>query len=171
MASNRIVSSRHHARFNSSFAPPLVREASALLSMGIGPWVYVLTALCLVSLLAFAHLGQASFVANQVEEMENLERELQVLKQQNNALRLQIAHSERMERIVQQAQSLGLGKPEHIEYVEAPLSELHFPEGDNRTDKGGPSYATILGQVPRWLLGALGQFADWVQTARLQPGQ
>jgi hypothetical protein len=169
MASNRIAVSRNRLSLDSALRQPISGQATSWLSMGIGPWLYVLATLCLVSLLAFAHLGQASYVANQVEEMETREQDLQILKQGNNALRLEIAHFEQMDRIVREAQSQGLGKPEHIEYVEAPVSELESPEGEGPMELGRSLSAVALGPLPVWLDGALGQFTDWVQTARLQP--
>jgi cell division protein FtsL len=135
------------------------------LSLDLRMWLYVLLALCLVSALAFVHVWQMSYVANQIEVMEGLEEDLLERKQGNNALRLQISQLEQMPRLKAQAQAMGLGKPEHIEYVEVsvPLAVT--------TSRGGAAGAVIkslaVGAAPSriWWVEAAQQFGGWVQVS------
>jgi hypothetical protein len=170
MASNRTTFSRDHGPAGSTLSQGLLGASLSWLSVDVGPWLYVLTALCMVSLLAFAHLGQASYVAQQVEDMEMLENDVHTLKRSNNSLRLQIARYEQMERIKQQAQMRGLGKPEGIEYLQVPVDEASPPAGEGAEANIRLSLEPTSPHFPAWLHGVVGQFTTWMQTARLQPG-
>jgi hypothetical protein len=170
MASNRIAFSQNHGPASRTLPRGLVGGYLSWLSVDVGPWLYVLALLCLVSLLAFAHLGQASHVAQQVGEMEKLEDDVQTLKRDNNSLRLEIAQYEQLERIKQQAQMQGLGKPERTQFVKALLDEPEASRGASE-ENTRPALEASSAVLPVWLHGALGQFTNWIQMSGLQPGQ
>ena len=98
-------------------------------STEVRPWLYVIASVGLVSLLAFIQLSQASFVSRQIDVMESLERDVLVLRQRQNLLRLQIAEYEQMPRIKQEARALGLGEAHHIEYVRMPAVDAPTARG------------------------------------------
>ena len=133
------------------------------LSLDLKMWLYVLLALCMVSVLAFVHLGQTSDVAKQIEQMEQLEVQLLELKQGNNGLRLQIAEFEQMPRLMQQAQALGLGKPERIEYVEVSVPQPVAMTGGVVSRSVDRALTPMASPSPTWWIQAVQQFGSWVQ--------
>lgn len=108
MSSNPIIISRRQN--------PWAR-AIAQLSRDLGAWLYVAGTLVLVSVLAFVYLGQASYVARQIELMVELEEQIDGLHEANNALLLHIAEHEDMSRIKAEARAMGLGEAKQVEYV------------------------------------------------------
>jgi hypothetical protein len=132
----------------------------------VGRWGSVLVAVGMLSLLAFVQLGQASYVARQVDTMQTLEGKLISLKQTNNSLRLRIAEQALPARIRAEARALGLGEAQDVEYVVVTLSEpsavvgAHSPQG-----LSGVSQQPSLARLPGWLHGALSQFTDWITRA------
>ena len=112
------------------------------------------------------HVGQASHVASLIEDMEGLEADLYDLKQQNNALRLQIADHERMSELKERALAMGFVEPESIEYVVVVVDELHSSPGDGRgadvRRAGGGSPASL----PLSWHGVLQQFTNWMGLAQ-----
>jgi hypothetical protein len=75
-----------------------------------------------------------------------------------------------MEWIKQQAQMLGLGKPERVAFVKALVDE---PEALTEVTENStrPSLEKSKAVLPLWLHGAMGQFANWIQMSGLQSGQ
>ena len=138
-------------------------------SAEVRPWLYVIASLCLVSLLAFIQLSQASLVSRQIDVMESLERDVLVLRQRQNLLRLQIAEYERMPRIKQEARALGLGEAQHIEYVRVPAVDAAATRAGGVQVRTEPPHTAMFVGLPAWLSSALRQFADWVGLAGLQP--
>ncbi len=150
---------------------PLLGGALPWLSADVGPWLYVLAALFLISLLGFVHVGQASYVARQVEDMGKLESQLYELKHRNNTLRLRIAQREQMPWIKQQARAMGFSEPQHIEYVEVWVDEPPPAAGGGAEHEGRAPAPLALSQLPGWWHGALRQFSDWVRVGNSRAGQ
>jgi hypothetical protein len=114
MSSNPIIISRRQN--------PWAR-AIAQLARDLGGWLYVAGTLVLVSVLAFVYLGQASYVARQIELMVELEQQIDDLHEANNALLLQIAGHEDMSLIKAEARAMGLGEAKQVEYVVVVLDD------------------------------------------------
>lgn len=108
MASSSITIARRHNVW---------QRIVARLSRDLGAWLYVAVVLGLVSALAFVYLAQASYVAGQIDEMAELERKLDLLHEENNALLLRISRYEDMSRIQTEARAMGLGEAQQVEYV------------------------------------------------------
>ena len=114
MATNPIIISRRQNLWG---------RIIAQLSRDLGAWLYVAVVLGLVSVLAFAYLAQASYVARQIDLMAKLEGDLDVLHEENGMLLLRIAKVEDMSRIKAEARAMGLGEATHIEYVVVVLDD------------------------------------------------
>ncbi len=114
MATNPIIISRRQNLWG---------RIIAQLSRDLGACLYVAVVLGLVSVLAFAYLAQASYVARQIDLMAKLEGDLDVLHEENSMLLLRIAKVEDMSRIKAQARAMGLGEATHIEYVVVVLGD------------------------------------------------
>jgi hypothetical protein len=134
----------------------------------------------LISLLAFVYLTQASHVARQIEQMENLERDLQQLKQQNDDIRLQIADNEQLPRIKEQAQKMGLAQPEQMQYLEVvsdepvsasqqavPVRASQPAAGGDKSAHGSASPAAETASSSGWGHALLSQFSAWVGVGAL----
>jgi len=139
------------------------------MSLDLRPWLYAGVLVCLVVSLGFVYLTQAGHVARQIEEMEGLELKLQRMKHQNSALLLEIAGSEQMGRIKQQARQLGFAEPEDVEYVVVQLDEA-APQPQDRTARADPENHESLSSA--WMAAAspaswrqmwMGQFSDWMK--------
>jgi len=136
-------------------------------SAEVRPWLYVIASVCLVSLLAFIQLSQASSVSRQVDVMERLERDVLILRQRQNLLRLQIAEYERTPRIRQEARALGLGEAQHIEYVRVATVDAATARAGGGQVRAEPPQTTTFVGLPKWLSGALLRLGDWVGLAGL----
>lgn len=136
-------------------------------------WLYVAALLCLISLLALLYLTQAGYVARQIEEMDLVQREMQDVKESNNALLLEIAQYEDMSRIQQQARAQGLGPATQVEYAEVfvdeSLSGLSDTAAVNGSDvERGSLPSASSGQPGRpaqrsWWQSVFDQFDAWIQ--------
>lgn len=133
-------------------------------------WLHVFALLCLISLLAFVYLTQASQVARQIEQMEVMERDLQILKRQNNSLRIEIADYQQLTRIKEQAQRMGLGPAEHMEYLEVvtdasasqSLEAAPLQAGQSSVGSSMAPITTDATQPLSWRQKLTSQFAAWV---------
>ena len=129
----------------------------------VGRWSSLLVAVGVLCLLAFVQLGQASYVARQIDAMQMLENELISLKQTNNSLRLRIAEQELPARIRAEARALGLGEAQDVEYVAVTLVETSAAAGGHNSQwSAGVSGRQNLARLPAWLHGVLSQFANWI---------
>jgi|GEM_PF-2033826 len=146
-------------------------RAIPLVSYDLQRWLYVLALLCLISVLAFVYLAQASYVTKQIEEMENLEHKRGEIEQDNSALLLQIAQYEQMSRLQQEARALGLDEPEHVEYVEVVLDETATSSLDNVAYDPRSSSPASPSYLPAWWHSIVHQFGDWIKggTAQIEP--
>jgi len=162
MGSGRIAASRSET---------FLGQAIAQLSDDLRRWLYVLALLCLISLLAFLYLTRASHVARQIEEMRGCESQLRELRRANSAILLQIAQCEQLPRIQQAARDLGLGEPQHIEYVEVVLDQPAPLFGDEMAREPPLSSPVDSSHLSGWWQKALCQFADWIlgSVARAEP--
>jgi hypothetical protein len=136
------------------------------LSADVIPWLYMAAALCLIGALGFVHVGQASHVAGLIEDMEGLEADLYDLKQQNNALRLQIAEHEQMSDLKERALAMGFVEAESIEYVVVVVDELHSSAGDGGGADVGRAGGGSPPSLPVSWHGVLQQFTNWMGLAQ-----
>jgi hypothetical protein len=136
---------------------------------------YGLALLAVISLSAFLYLTQACHVARQVDDMTLLEQQIQQLKQQNNALLLQISQHEKLPLLRQQAQLLGFGPPERIEYLVVTVNEEGLPlQAGAPADAQASVKATLSTARPAslhpsgLLQQAIGQFTGWTRLGTVQ---
>ncbi len=138
------------------------------LSADLIPWLYMAAALCLIGTLGFVYVGQASQVASLIGDMEDLESDFYDLKQQNNALRLEIAQYEQVSQLRERAQALGFVEAETIEYVVVVLDEEHAVTNDSGRTGVGQAGLGPLSQLPASWHGIWRQFTNWVGVAGAQ---
>ena len=166
MSSNPIIISRRQNPWG---------RAIAQLSRDLGAWLYVGVTLVVVSALAFVYLGQASYVARQIELMVKLEEQIHDLHEANNALLLQIAGHEDMSRIKAEARAMGFGEAQQVEYVVVVLDDASstVPKDaisglTSSAANGAPSSVPLLGdRVPttaglRLASAIAQQFQSWI---------
>ncbi len=139
------------------------------LSADVIPWLYMAGALCLIGALGFVYVGQASHVASLIGDMEHLEASLYDLKQQNNALRLEIAQHEQMPQLRERAQAMGFVEAESIDYVVVVVDEELSVTGDGGRGDVGQAGLGPLSQLPVSWQGVWQQFTNWVGVARARP--
>jgi hypothetical protein len=150
----------------------------ARLSDELGAWLYVAVVLVLVSVLAFAYLAQASYVARQIEWMATLEQQLDVVHERNSMLLLSIAEAEDMPRIKAEARAMGLGEATRIEYLVVILDDLQpaapgdtplTPRGGTDLTRGRSSVTRAAANVAapsssRLVSTIAQQFQSWIDT-------
>jgi len=153
----------------------LVRPVVAQPAIDARRVFYALTLLAMISLSAFLYLTQACHVARQVDDMLLLEQQIQQLKQQNNDLLLQISQHEKLPLLRQQAQILGFGPPERIEYVEVTVNEEGLPlQAAAPAGAQASVNATLSAARPAvsrsggLLQQAIGQFTGWTRLGTVQ---
>jgi hypothetical protein len=135
-------------------------------SRDLGMWLYVAALICLVSMLAFVYLAQASYVAGQMEQMVGLEYQVRTIKEDSNALLVCIARYEDLSRIKTEARALGLGEPKHVEYVEVvvdePLSPTGWGGGDSPHGSSAGEGIGLQPPSPGLWSKAVQQFRQWI---------
>jgi hypothetical protein len=136
-------------------------RAAAPLSLDVRRWAYVFALLCLIALLAFVYLTQASQVAREIEQMQSLEQEIQDVKRRNNALLLEIAQYEQMPRVKQLARQLGFGEPEDVEYLEVVVDEPAVPSKSEMTRASLSPVVDSTQPNVSWWQKAFNQFTGW----------
>jgi hypothetical protein len=128
----------------------------------LGVWVYAPVMIIVVSVLIFIYLMQASYVAGQAETMAELEQELHTVKQAISQTRLKIAAHEGVERIRSEARAMGLGEPDHIDYIEVLVASAQ-PEDQVAY---GPGWSPQASSTEGGLFSAaLQQFRNWTRPA------
>lgn len=179
MASKRALNSQSnhilewamsHGEMNRAMPNALSDRASLQQSQDLTQWLYVLALLCLISLLAFLYLAQASYVAREMDATGTLETTIQVLKKENNKLRLEIALKEDSVRIQQEARAMGFVVPQQVEYVEVVLNESATPSAAAASDSQPSSTADALSAYG-WWVSILRQFRDWIDESTIQTEQ
>jgi hypothetical protein len=113
-----------------------------------------------MALVAAVYLGQTTYVAGQMQEMEDLERRLRETRWANNDLLLEIAQHQHMSRIEEEATALGLGPAEQFQYVEVLVGELNSPPRA-RTARTWSDNVPLFRHLPDWLQEMWGQFLAW----------
>jgi cell division protein FtsL len=101
----------------------VIGHTSARVTIRPRQLAYAGAVMCLFFSLAFLYLVQAGQVARQTRQMEDLESEVERLKQQNNGVLLEISQHQQAARIKQQARALGLTEPDQVEYVVVEVDE------------------------------------------------
>ncbi len=168
MTSKRITFAHDQAPLRGTLVTRSVTLPLPRVSADVRPWLFVIAALCLVSVLAFVQLSQASYVARQLDEMSRLESDMLAIRQRNNTLRLKIAEYGRMPRIVQEARALGLGEAERVEYVAVSISGMPATAQTRTQPEQAQPLANSL-HLPSWLQAAFREFAELVRIAGVQP--
>jgi len=144
---------------SSSTGRPLRGNLSRL-SHEVGPWLYAVVLVCFFAIVAATYLGETTYVAGQMQEVERLERQLREIRWVNNDLLLEIAEHQPMSRIEGEAVALGLGPAQEYQYVEVMVEEpANAP--DATAGKGGSGIAALLQHLPESLRRMLEQFAAW----------
>jgi cell division protein FtsL len=137
-----------------------VRGTLSRFSREVGPWLYALALVVLMAAVATAYLGQTTFVAGQMQEMEDLERKLRETRWSNNDLLLEIARHQSMSRIEEEAMALGLEPAEQYQYIEVTVEEpAQLPDGDVARRSLG--LITLSQNLPDWLRQLVEQFVIW----------
>jgi hypothetical protein len=113
-----------------------------------------------MAIVAGVYLGETTYVAGQVQEMEELEGQLLETRWVNNDLLLEIAEHQHMSRIEEGAMGLGLGPPEQFQYVEVMVEESASPPGGGAAG-GWTGNGPLLKHLPDWMHQMLEQFVAW----------
>ena len=130
---------------------------------------YAAAIMCLFFSLAFLYLVQAGQVAQQIRQMEDLESEVERLKQQNSGVLLDLSQYQKAAHIKQQARVLGLTEPDQVEYVVVEVDESApgAQDADLQTPGAGsgepllPALAA-LDLAPGWQQRLARQFRNWL---------
>jgi len=111
-------------------------------------------------IIAALYLGMTTYVAGQVQEMEDLERRLRETRWVNNDLLLEIAQHQHMSRIEEEATALGLGPAEQFQYVEVTVGGRASPAGASTAGHWSDNLP-FSGHLPEWLQRMWTQFVVW----------
>jgi len=113
-----------------------------------------------MAIVAAVYLGETTYVAGQMQEMEDLERRLRETRWVNNDLLLEIAQHQHMSRIEEEATALGLGPPEQFQYVEVMVGELTSPPHAGTAETWSDNLP-LSRHLPEWLQRMWEQFLAW----------
>jgi len=147
----------------------VIGHTSARVTIRPRQLAYAAAVMCLFFSLAFLYLVQAGQVARQIRHMEELESEVERLKQQNNGVLLEISQHQQAARIKQQARALGLTDPGQVEYIVVEVDGVTpgaqdasaFTPGAGTDAPLLPALAA-LDLAPGWQQRLARQFRSWL---------